>query len=74
MAWMWGLMRYVSSSIFPVYENYPVSAANFVHGRSTQDIPLVAIVSTIPYIRMKFEQNELSLQNLYNIPHGVEMP
>ena len=30
--------------------------------------------SIIPYIRMKFEQNGLGFQNLYNIPHGVEVP
>ena len=28
----------------------------------------------IPYIRMKFEQNGLGFQNLYNIPQGVEVP
>lgn len=26
------------------------------------------------YIRMKFEQNGLGFQNLYNIPQGVEVP
>ena len=30
--------------------------------------------SIIPYIRMKFEQNGLGFQNLYNIPQGVEVP
>ena len=30
--------------------------------------------SIIPYIRMKFEQNRLGFQNLYNIPQGVEVP
>ena len=29
--------------------------------------------SIIPYIRMKFEQNGLGFQNLYNIPQGVEV-
>ena len=30
--------------------------------------------SIIPDIRMKFEQNGLGFQNLYNIPQGVEVP
>lgn len=30
--------------------------------------------SIIPYIRMKFEQNVLGFQNLYNITQGVEVP
>jgi len=30
--------------------------------------------SIISYIRMKFEQNGLGFQNLYNIPQGVEVP
>ena len=30
--------------------------------------------SIIPYIRMKFEQNGLGFQELYNIPQGVEVP
>ena len=30
--------------------------------------------SIIPYIRMKFEQNGLGFQKLYNIPQGVEVP
>ena len=30
--------------------------------------------SIIPYIRMKFEQNGLGFQTLYNIPQGVEVP
>ena len=30
--------------------------------------------SIIPYIRMKFEQNGLGFQNLYNIPQDVEVP
>ena len=30
--------------------------------------------SIILYIRMKFEQNRLGFQNLYNIPQGVEVP
>ena len=29
--------------------------------------------SIIPYIRMKFEQNGLGFQNLYNIPQSVEV-
>lgn len=28
----------------------------------------------IPYIRMKFEQNGLSFQSLYNMPPGMEVP
>lgn len=30
--------------------------------------------SIIPYIRMKFEQNGLGFQNLYNITQGMEVP
>lgn len=30
--------------------------------------------SIIPYIRMKFEQNRLGFQNLYNIPQNMEVP
>ena len=30
--------------------------------------------SIIPYIRMKFEQNGLGFQSLYNVPQGVEVP
>ena len=30
--------------------------------------------SIIPYIRMKFEQNGIGFQKLYNIPQGVEVP
>ena len=45
-------------------------------GISTQDIFLCGGLSysIIPYIRMKFEQNGLGFQNLYNIPQGVEVP
>jgi hypothetical protein len=47
-----------------------------VHGRSTLDISPCGVLSysIIPYIRMKFEQNGLGFQNLYNIPQSVEVP
>ena len=60
-----------------MFTPYYLSSCAFCHlfSVSTIDSHLWRLsYSIIPYIRMKFEQNGLGFQNLYNIPQGVEVP